>query len=242
MEKVLLITGATSDVGCGLLETVYKNYTHIFLQYRTMNDNLSSIIEKISSETDIRLLQCDFNSIDNVFLLIEEIKESGYMPNNIVHLPAPKARNMQFHKDEWQNYMLGWEISVHSITEILKAFIPHMAKEKYGRIVFMLTGYTVYTPAKFQSSYVTVKYALFGLMKSLAVEYIDKGITVNGISPDMMETKFLSELPRLIVETNALNSPLGRNIKLEEVIPAFEFLLADSSASITGQNIAIMGK
>ena len=240
-EKILLITGATSDVGCQLFEAVHGDYDHIFLQYRTMNEDLSKLIEEYNSQVDIRPIQCDFSDITNVFRMIDDIKTTGLIPNNIVHLPAPKAYNMHFHKDEWENYSLGWEISVHSIVEVLKAFIPYMVKENYGRIVFMLTSCTVYQPAKFQSSYVTVKYALLGLMKSLSVEYISKGITVNGVSPDMMETKFLSELPRLLVETNAYNSPLGRNIYVEEVIPVIQLLLADSSASMTGQNIAVMG-
>lgn len=84
------------------------------------------------------------------------------------------------------------EDSVAAMIEAIKADgrIPNMAKKKYGRIVFMLTSCTINNPPKYQSSYVTVKYALLGLMKALAVEYADRGITVNGVSPDMMETKF----------------------------------------------------
>jgi 3-oxoacyl-[acyl-carrier protein] reductase len=88
---------------------------------------------------------------------------------------------------------------------------------------------------------VTVKYALLGLMKSLAVEYADKGITVNGVSPDMMETKFLSDIPEMIVEQNRENSPLGRNILVEEVTPLMKHMLSDAGASMTGQNIGITG-
>lgn len=241
MEKTLLITGATSEVGCLLLSSVYQDYSHIILHYRNMNDELRGLLDEYSRETDIIPLQSDFSDMNKIYSFIEQVKNKGFIPNNIVHLPAPKAYNKHFHKDEWKNYELGWEISVHSIVEILKAFIPNMAKEKYGRIVFMLTSYTIYQPAKFQTSYVTVKYALLGLMKSLSIEYISKGITVNGVSPDMMETKFLSNLPRILVETYAENSPLGRNIYVEEVIPVIKLLLADSSGSLTGQNIAVMG-
>jgi 3-oxoacyl-[acyl-carrier protein] reductase len=116
-----------------------------------------------------------------------------------------------------------------------------MMKEKYGRVVFMLTSNTVGIPAKYQSSYVTVKYALLGLMKALSAEYADKGITFNGVSPDMMETGFLDNIPDLIIEQNAQNSPLGRNIRIDEVIPVIEYMLSDRGAAMTGQNIAITG-
>jgi len=75
----------------------------------------------------------------------------------------------------------------------------------------------------------------------LAAEYSDKGITVNGISPEMIETKFLSDLPTFVVEKNAIDSPLGRNLTVQDVVPMIEFLLSDSAIAITGQNLAITG-
>lgn len=241
VEKVLLITGASSDVGIKLLESVYKNYGVIYVQYRNMNDELEQLVDKIRLEREIFLLKTDFSKDEDVQGLINAIRERNIYPNNIVHLPAPKAYNSQFHKDKWENYELGWKISVRSIVEILKAFVPYMAKLKYGRVVFLLSSYTINIPPKFQSSYVTVKYALLGLMKSLSAEYIGKGITVNAVSPDMMETKFLSEIPEMIISQNAMNSPIGRNIYVNEVIPVISYMLSDFGASMTGQNVAITG-
>ena len=78
-------------------------------------------------------------------------------------------------------------------------------------------------------------------MRNLAAEYAPKGITVNAVSPDMMETKFLSELPELIKEQSANKNPLGRNIYVDEVIPTIEYLLSSGSDVVTGQNIGITG-
>lgn len=241
MGKVLLVTGASSEVGIRLIEEIYSDYDSIYMQYRTMNNELQQLIERLEPECNIVPIQADFSDVESVNNMIDEIKKSTILPDNIVHIPAPKAYNKQFHKDRWENYESGWDISVRSIVLILQAFIANMAKNRYGRIVFMLTSCTNNNPPKFQSSYVTVKYSLLGLMKSLSVEYISKGITVNGVSPDMMETKFLSELPELIVENNRENSPIGRNIYVDEVVPVIQYMLSDSAASMTGQNIVISG-
>lgn len=243
MDKILLITGATSEVGMHLVKEVYENYKLIYLQYRTMNHSFQTMLDelRIKGNTEIIPLEADFSNEDSVVSMIESIKADGRVPNHVVHFPAPKAYNKQFNKDKWENYKAGWEISVHSIVSILKAFIPDMAKQKYGRIVFMLTSCTLNNPPKYQSSYVTVKYALLGLMKSLAIEYADRGITANGVSPDMMETKFLSEIPEYIVEKNKESSPIGRNIYVEEVVPVITYMLSDMAASMTGQNIGITG-
>lgn len=241
MKKILLITGASSEVGIALLQTVYEDYERIYLQYRTMNKALQDTVAGLSKRVELILLEADFTKAESVENMIQEIRESGILPNHVVHFPAPKAYNRQFHKDKWENYELGWEISVHSIVLLLQEFMKDMVKDRYGRIVFMLTGNTQNLPAKYQAGYVTVKYALLGLMKALAVEYINRGITVNGVSPDMTETKFLSELPELIIEKNREKSPLGRNIYIEEIVPVIKLLLSDSGASITGQNIGITG-
>lgn len=241
MDKVLLITGASSEVGTELLKRIHRNYSRIYLQYRSMNEKFQSIVDEIRTVEDIVLLQADFMDTSSVQKMIGKIKNTGVLPNQIVHFPAPKAYNMQFHKDKWEKCEQGFWVSVRSIYLILQAFIPNMAKARYGRIVFMLTSCTKNYPAKYQSSYVTVKYALLGLMKSLSVEYAEKGITVNGVSPDMMETKFLSEIQPKIIEQNTLNSPLRRNIYINEVIPIIEYMLSDDGAAMTGENIGITG-
>lgn len=241
MEKVLLVTGASSELGINLINKVYGDYKRIYLQYRNMNDQLQETIDYLNDKTEIVLFKVDLSNVIDVNKMIADINESMILPNCIVHFPAPKAYNMQFHRDKWENYDLGWIVSVRSIVMILQAFVKNMARNKYGRIVFMLTNNTNNLPAKYQSSYVTVKYALLGLMKSLSVEYIDKGITVNGVSPDMMETKFLSNLPELIIEQNKANSPIGRNIYIKEVVPIMEYMLSDLGAAMTGQNIVISG-
>lgn len=241
MEKVLLVTGASSELGINLINKVYGDYKRIYLQYRNMNDQLQETIDYLKDKTEIVLFKVDLSNVLDVNKMIADINESMILPNCIVHFPAPKAYNMQFHRDKWENYDFGWIVSVRSIVMILQAFVKNMARNKYGRIVFMLTNNTNNLPAKYQSSYVTVKYALLGLMKSLSVEYIDKGITVNGVSPDMMETKFLSNLPELIIEQNKANSPIGRNIYIKEVVPIMEYMLSDLGAAMTGQNIVISG-
>ena len=114
-----------------------------------------------------------------------------------------------------------------------------MQKQRSGKIVFMLTSYVVGMPPKYQAAYTTVKYALLGLMKSLAAEYADKGIAINGVSPDMIQTKFISQLPHLLVEQYAGTLPGKRILSVDDVVPAFQFLLSDGANLIHGENICI---
>ena len=81
-----------------------------------------------------------------------------------------------------------------------------MAKARYGRIAAMLTAYTIGTPPKYMCDYVTAKYALLGFVRAAASEYAGKGVTINALSPNMMETKFLSHLDARSIEMNAQGS------------------------------------
>ncbi len=206
-----------------------------------MTDEFRKSADSLLQKTEVVLLQADFMDEDSVSDMIAQIKETGILPNQIVHLPAPKAIIERFRKEKWRNFEDGINVSLRSAFMITHEFITPMEKAGYGRIVFMLTSYTLNTPPKFQASYVTVKYALLGLMKTLSVEYADKGITVNGVSPDMMDTKFISEVMDTIVRQNRDSSPLKRNVRVEEVIPIILYMLSDEGAAMTGENIGITG-
>lgn len=236
-----MITGASSETGIQLLKEIYADYHTIYLQYRNWNDELGKAVTAIGREVDVVPFEVDLQDQDQVFRMIRDLQEKEHLPNHIVHLPAPKVYHKQFHKDRWDHFQYGWEVSVRPAVEILQMLIPEMSRNRYGRIVFMLTSYTLNHPPKFLSCYVTVKYALLGLMNALSAEYAGKGITINGISPDMMETKFLSEISNIMIEQNAANSPLGRNINIGEVLPVIKYMLSDAGAAMTGQNIGITG-
>ena len=238
-NKILLVTGASSDVGQALIRKVASNYTKVIAHYGHSSD----AIKELASEFGDRIvpMQADFSSAADIDAMIACINEQNLMPDHVVHLVSPKAYNQKFDKDDIENFDIGWKVSVRSIVQILLSVMPYMKKQKYGKVIFMLTSCVLNLPAKYQSSYVTIKYALLGLMKSLSVEYADKGIAINAVSPDMIETKFLSEIPDLIVQKNAMSSPLGRNLTVNDVVPAYEYLLSDDGDAVRGGNLSITG-
>lgn len=238
-KKVLLVTGASSDVGSKLIQRVAGNYEAILAHYCRGKDRLEAMQEELGNR--LVLLQADFTDMESVAAMVERIDELGYVPDHIVHFPAQKVNPQRFHKTDVEQYTLGFTTSVASIVLILKHFLPKMSKQKYGKVIFMLTSFTLNAPPKYQAPYITAKYALMGLMRDLAREYADKNIMVNGVSPDMMETRFLSDMPELVIRQNADNNPMRRNLVVEDVLPTFEYLLSDGADLVTGQNIGVTG-
>lgn len=238
-KKVLLVLGASSDIGMELIRQSADQFDYILAHFCHLNDQLQNL--KSSLGDRLYLLNADFSKLNETQDLISKIKEIGLLPTHILHLPSPKLSYTKYQKIEWEAFTEGLDTSLRSAVLITQAFLPVMAKNKFGRVVIMLSSCTLNTPPKYMASYVTVKYSLLGLINALSTEYADRGITINGISPDMIETKFLANIPELITQQNAMNAPKKRNLTITDVIPTIKFLLSDQSECITGQNIGITG-
>lgn len=238
-DKVLLVLGASSDIGRRLIAECHSQYAQVLCHYRTSDDFLQQLAAQ--GADNLRGYRADLADVEDTRRLIQQIKDDGIAPDHILHLSAVPAAPVHFAKDDWSSFETMLAVSLRAAVLTAQAFIPAMAKQKYGKLVFMLTAYVQNVPPKYLAAYVSSKYALLGLMKSLAAEYAEKGIQVNGVSPEMIETKFLSGMSEYIVQANAQKSPRGRNLLVEEVTPTLRFLLSEASDGITGENIVITG-
>jgi len=238
-KPVLLILGASSDMGMCFIKKNSHKYRKIWAQYRTCSDEFQ---ELVSANLDIiSPIQADFLNIESIQNLIDTININALYPDQIIHFSAAKYKNIRFTKTQWLDYENELYISLRSIILLLHKYIPVMVKQRYGRIIIILSSAVINNPPRFCAPYIITKYALLGLLKELSMEYSGKGVTINGISPSMVETKFLSDIPELVIQQNALNNPIGRNLIPEDIVSTIEFLLSDGANYITGVNIPVTG-
>lgn len=237
MEKNLLIIGASSDVGIDFISKNHHLYNNIIAHFNSSEEQLSALKNRIGEK--LTILQADLLEIAALEKFVDDIKKLDI--THVLHLPSTKVKNHKFNKTEWEMFQKSYDVQVRSIYTILKEILPKMSKLKYGKVVFLLSSVTNNEPPKYWSDYVTTKYALLGLMKSLAQEYAGKKININAVSPSMMETKFLEEIPEIMIEQQAANSYLGRNAKTEDTTSAVRFLFSDEAEYIVGQNIIVSG-
>jgi 2-keto-3-deoxy-L-fuconate dehydrogenase len=89
-------------------------------------------------------------------------------------------------------------------------------------------------------AYGTSKAAVIGLTKSVAADYVQRGIRCNAIAPGTVDTPSLAERINAFpdpVEARKMfiaRQPMGRLAKPEEIAPMIVFLASDEAAFVTG--------
>ena len=245
MKKVLFLCGGSSDLGRTLIRRVYGEYDVILAHYCRHEEGLARLKEELEEEQGIRdrlvLLQGDLSSREDIARLTETCRQQEMMPTHFVYFPARQVKIEKFHKMKWEDMEADLSLQLRGAVLMLQQFLPAMAKGRYGKVVLTLSSCTAGTPPRYWTAYTTVKYAMLGLMKSLAAEYADKGVRVNGVSPSMIDTEFVAGLPHLILEQNQAEHPLKRLARPEDVAGVIQMLLSEQGDYISGENILISG-
>ena len=243
MNKVYLITGASSEVGMAYIkkldETATENVT-VIAHYANNKTNLDALQKELSHVT-LKMVQADLSHTEGPEVICNYVKEQGLSVTHVLHLAASAFSHVKIKKWDEEKVRREMQIQFFSFASLMKEILPKMAKAGYGRVCVMLSSYVLGTPPKFMSDYVAVKSALYGYVKAAAAEYGDKGVCINGISPNMMETKFLQNIDEKIIQMTAESSALGRNIRVEETVGGIEYLLSDDASYVNGVNLNLSG-
>jgi 3-oxoacyl-[acyl-carrier protein] reductase len=235
----ILITGASSDIGVALIRRLmaHADVPTVLAHSFRGGQKLEALQAEFGDR--LRLVHADCGDAGSVAAMAEHIVAEFGIPARFVHLPALRLSPDRFTKFNLERFREDMAVQVESAVILLKKFLPKMAKLPGARIVFMSSSSTHGMPPKYTAMYTVAKYAQLGLMRSLAAEYASTELRVNVVSPSMIETQFLQDLPELAVQMSAASNPQGRNARPEDVLGAVEFLLSPAAAYMTGIDIPI---
>jgi 3-oxoacyl-[acyl-carrier protein] reductase len=241
MKKYLII-GASSEMGMAFMKNLsYDEDFRLIAHCRNVSAQFSSVVDELRTRAEVDVCRADLSSGAETRALIEFASSKFGSPTHILHLPADSFAYARMGAVEWEKIQRNIDIQVRSLFLVMREFLPLMAKNRYGKVAVVISAVTLGAPPKHMTDYVIAKQALLGLVRSAAVEYSARGVNVNAVSPGMVETKFWSGVDGRLVELNAQNSLLKRNVRLDEVVGALEFLLSDKTDCIAGANLNLSG-
>lgn len=239
--ETILITGASSDLAMELMRSIAKNGDAQILAHFHQGLGRMEQMKRELGES-FHPIQADLSSGEGVEHLIEQVRSHTELPNKIVHFAGLKLRMERFHQTDMEHFDADFQVQVRAAMGLLQAFLPAMARaQQHTKVVLVLSSVTVGVPAKFMSAYTVVKYAELGLLRALAADYAGTAVNINGVSPYMVETQFLSEIPEKAVQLAAAATPGKRLATPAEIATAIQFLLSSGSDYLYGVNLPVTG-
>ncbi len=120
-----------------------------------------------------------------------------------------------------------------------KAMIPDMVAAGWGRII-NISSSSAQSGSAFHAHYAASKGGVIGLTKGLAMEYANRGITVNNVPPGFVNTEGLRESPVDVAAFSPM-TPMKRPGRPENIAAAVAFLATDDADYITGHTLSVNG-
>lgn len=239
MKNRILITGATGGIGEALSFRLAEDGYDLALHFGTNINKAQEIKSEIEKRfsSHIELLQFDVRDTQKAQNKLEDDMEKngvyyGVICNAGIHKDMPFVG---MEKEDWDSVL---NINMDSIYNILKpVMLPMIRRRKPGRII-TLSSIAGEHGNRGQSNYSSAKAAIIGFTKSLALELAKRQITVNCISPGVIETEMTKNLD---IDMLKKMIPAGRLGKASEVAALASFIMGEESAYITKQVFSING-
>ncbi len=190
MDKIILITGATSGFGKAMAEKFAAAGWNCIITGRR-KDRLDMLSKELQAAYKIKTLALvfDVQNRDAVFSSLENLpdewKNIDVLVNNAgLALGRDSFENANL--DDWDTMM---DTNVKGMMYVTKAVLPYMTARKKGHIINMgsVAGKEVY---KDGNGYCASKYAVDALSKSMRIDLLPHRIKVTAIQPGAAETEF----------------------------------------------------
>ncbi len=188
MNKIALVTGATSGIGRATARILAKNNYKIILCGRR-EDRLMELEKELSEFTEIITLAFDVRDKKAVFDSINSLP-SNFSKIDVLINNAGNAHGLDAIQDgdldDWDAMI---DINVKGLLYVSKAIIPKMIEQKSGHIINIgsTAGKEVYQNG---NVYCATKFAVDALNKGMRMDLNPYGIRVGAIHPGMVETEF----------------------------------------------------
>ena len=240
-NKRALITGGGTGLGKGMAQRFLELGAEVYICGRR-EGVLTTTVEELSAKGKIHALPCDVRDLEAVERMIDSIWKDGPL-DILVNNAAGNfiARTEELSPRAWES-VIG--IVLMGTLHCTMACGRRWLKMERGGTVLSISA----TYAPVGSAYVVPsavsKAGVEALMRSLAVEWGDRGIRMNAIAPGPIPTQgaFSRVVPLPQLEEMALErNPLHRFGTVEELANLAAFLVSDGSGYINGEVIRMDG-
>ena len=190
---------------------------------------------------EARFFPVDLSDAKQITATVEQTLAAYGTPYLIINNASiyPRASVIDMKVEDWERTL---RVNITAPFLIVRAFGPHMLKQKRGVVINIASGRGV-QGAPGGANYACSKAAILSLTKTLALEWASQNVRVNAIIPGVSMTAQPLEntTPQELAERGRKEIPLGRIGYPDDMAGLAAFLASPDAAYMTGQAVAMNG-
>lgn len=137
--------------------------------------------------------------------------------------------------DDWRRVV---EVDLNAVYYCIRAEVAVMRRQGSGAIINTASAASLF--AGYNSGpYTAAKHGLVGLTRSAAIDHARDGIRVNAVCPGGVDTPFVGETPKPIMDRLMLGVPMKRLASADEIARGVLWLASDDASYVTGVALPI---
>ena len=249
--RVALVTAASKGLGRATATQLATEGATVMISSRG-EEQLAKTAAEIAETTGARVEYCaaDVADAEDLARLVEETQQRlGGVDVLVNNAGGPPPGGFDaLDDDAWH---LAHELNLMSTVRLVRAVLPHMRAQKWGRIVTIASS-SIKQPIENLLLSNTYRVAILGLAKSIAIEFAPDGILINTVGPGRIATDRVAGLDAnraalagtSVEEVRAQAEkaiPLGRYGTAEEFAKVAAFLVSGANTYLTGQHLLVDG-
>lgn len=244
MTLTALVTGASRGIGRAIAERLARDGARVVVSARS-TEQLASLVEALPGSGH-RAVPMDVGDAASIAKGLAEIGSVDVLVAN-----AGIAASAPYHRTDDAMWDEALRVNATGVFRLCRALVPAMVKARRGRVIIVasnagLTGYA------YTSAYCASKHAVIGMMRSIALEIAESGVTINAVCPGWVDTDMATRaIDRIAAKTGKpasearatleAMSPQRRMVQADEVASLVAFLCSDEARGIHGQALALDG-
>ena len=250
-NKIALVTASSKGLGRASAEVLAEEGAKIAICARD-GKVLKETADEIANTTrsEVLAIPADMTSAHDIERVVNEtVSHFGALHILVTNAGGPPAGYFnEFDDRQWQE---AFNLTMMSAIRLIRAALPHMEKEKWGRII-NITSLSVKEPIDNLILSNSIRAAVHGMAKTVANQVAEHGITVNNVMPSYIHTDRIQQLVQDTAERTGQTeqevlaslselTPVGRVGQPKELGALVAFLASEQAAYINGVSIPVDG-